>query len=156
MIIFVVAGFLYPILYNFVYRNGILEDTPIAVVDDAACGVSEVVRGRDLLSSTPVQLWLYRVLGLTPPTFTHVPMLLSTDGRRLSKGVAAGEGDRPAGLALRPNRPLGGGIAPGAGGGFRLESRPPGGHRDGAASMIMHNTPKILVVSLFFCYNTHS
>ena len=55
------------------------------VVDDAACGVSEVVRGRDLLSSTPVQLWLYRVLGLTPPTFTHVPMLLSTDGRRLSK-----------------------------------------------------------------------
>ncbi len=37
MIIFVVAGFLYPILYNFVYKNGILEDTPIAVVDDAAC-----------------------------------------------------------------------------------------------------------------------
>ena len=40
MIIFVVAGFLYPILYNFVYRNGILEDTPIAVVDDAACADS--------------------------------------------------------------------------------------------------------------------
>ena len=37
MIIFVVAGFLYPILYNFVYKNGILEETPIAVVDDAAC-----------------------------------------------------------------------------------------------------------------------
>ena len=37
MIIFVVAGILYPILYNFVYRNGILEETPIAVVDDAAC-----------------------------------------------------------------------------------------------------------------------
>ena len=37
LIIFVVAGFLYQILYNFVYRNGILEDTPIAVVDDAAC-----------------------------------------------------------------------------------------------------------------------
>ena len=55
------------------------------VVDDAACGVTEVVRGRDLLSSTPVQLWLYRVLGLTPPAFYHVPMLLSPDGRRLSK-----------------------------------------------------------------------
>ena len=40
MIIFVVAGFLYPILYNFVYRNGILEETPIAVVDDAACSDS--------------------------------------------------------------------------------------------------------------------
>ena len=40
MIIFVVAGFLYPILYNFVYKNGILEETPIAVVDDAACSDS--------------------------------------------------------------------------------------------------------------------
>ena len=40
MIIFVVAGFLYPILYNFVYKNGVLEDTPIAVVDDADCSDS--------------------------------------------------------------------------------------------------------------------
>lgn len=40
MIIFVVAGFLYPILYNFVYRNGVLEDTPIAVVDNADCSDS--------------------------------------------------------------------------------------------------------------------
>jgi ABC-2 type transport system permease protein len=40
MIIFVVAGFLYPILYNFVYKNGILEETPIAVVDAAACSDS--------------------------------------------------------------------------------------------------------------------
>ena len=40
MIIFVVAGFLYPILYNFVYKNGILEDTPIAVVDEACCSDS--------------------------------------------------------------------------------------------------------------------
>jgi glutamyl-tRNA synthetase len=55
------------------------------VVDDAAWGGTEVVRGRDLLTSTPVQLWLYRALGLTPPAFIHVPMLLSNDGRRLSK-----------------------------------------------------------------------
>ena len=40
MIIFVVAGFLYPILYNFVYKNGVLEDTPIAVVDDSGCSDS--------------------------------------------------------------------------------------------------------------------
>ena len=40
MIIFIVAGFLYPILYNFVYRNGVLEDTPIAVVDNAGCSDS--------------------------------------------------------------------------------------------------------------------
>ena len=40
MIIFVIAGFLYPILYNFVYKNGVLEDTPIAVVDNADCSDS--------------------------------------------------------------------------------------------------------------------
>jgi glutamyl-tRNA synthetase len=55
------------------------------VVDDALMGVTEVVRGSDLLSSTPRQLWLYRELGLTPPTFYHLPLLLAPDGRRLSK-----------------------------------------------------------------------
>lgn len=55
------------------------------VVDDADMGVTEVVRGSDLLSSTPRQLLLYRLLGLTPPTFCHVPLLLARDGRRLSK-----------------------------------------------------------------------
>ena len=55
------------------------------VVDDAAMGVTEVVRGADLLSSTPRQLYLYQLLGLTPPTFFHFPLLLSPDGRRLSK-----------------------------------------------------------------------
>lgn len=55
------------------------------VVDDAAMGVTEVVRGEDLLSSTPRQLLLYRLLELTPPKFCHVPLLLSHDGRRLSK-----------------------------------------------------------------------
>ena len=72
---------------DFIVRraDGVAAYQLAVVVDDAACGVSEVVRGRDLLSSTPVQLWLYRVLGLTPPSFYHVPMLLSADGRRLSK-----------------------------------------------------------------------
>ena len=55
------------------------------VVDDAAMGVTEVVRGADLLSSTPRQLYLYELLGLTPPLFLHVPLLLAPDGRRLSK-----------------------------------------------------------------------
>ena len=55
------------------------------VVDDALMGVDEVVRGSDLLSSTPRQLWLYRELGLTPPKFYHLPLLLASDGRRLSK-----------------------------------------------------------------------
>ncbi|WP_297981512.1 tRNA glutamyl-Q(34) synthetase GluQRS [uncultured Oscillibacter sp.] len=55
------------------------------VVDDAAMGVTEVVRGADLLSSTPRQLLLYRLLGLTAPSFIHFPLLLAPDGRRLSK-----------------------------------------------------------------------
>ena len=48
-------------------------------------GVTEVVRGRDLLDSTPRQLFLYRALGFAPPEFGHLPLLLSADGRRLSK-----------------------------------------------------------------------
>ena len=55
------------------------------VVDDAAMGVTEVIRGADLLSSTPRQLYLYQLLELTPPEFCHFPLLLAPDGRRLSK-----------------------------------------------------------------------
>lgn len=55
------------------------------VVDDAAMGVTEVVRGADLLDSTPRQLYLYELLGLEPPGFIHFPLLLAPDGRRLSK-----------------------------------------------------------------------
>ena len=72
---------------DFIVRraDGVAAYQLAVVVDDAACGVTEVVRGRDLLSSTPVQLWLYETLGLEPPAFCHVPMLLAPDGRRLSK-----------------------------------------------------------------------
>ena len=55
------------------------------VVDDAAQGVTEVVRGDDLLPSTPRQLLLYQALGLTPPSFVHVPLVVGPDGRRLAK-----------------------------------------------------------------------
>ena len=55
------------------------------VVDDAAMGVTQVVRGADLLTSTPRQLLLYRLLGLTPPKFYHFPLLLDSAGRRLAK-----------------------------------------------------------------------
>lgn len=72
---------------DFIVRraDGVAAYQLAVVVDDAACGVTEVVRGRDLLTSTSVQLWLYRVLGLTPPAFCHVPMLMSPNGSRLSK-----------------------------------------------------------------------
>lgn len=55
------------------------------VVDDALNGVTEVVRGRDLLDSTPRQIYLYELLGFPAPTFWHVPLLTAADGRRLSK-----------------------------------------------------------------------
>ncbi len=55
------------------------------VVDDADFGVTEVLRGADLLSSTPRQLLLYEALGLQAPSFVHVPLVLGADGRRLAK-----------------------------------------------------------------------
>jgi len=55
------------------------------VVDDAANGVTEVIRGDDLVPSTPRQLQLYAALGLEPPAFAHVPLVVGPDGRRLAK-----------------------------------------------------------------------
>jgi glutamyl-tRNA synthetase len=55
------------------------------VVDDAAMGVTEVIRGDDLVPSTPRQILLYRTLGLAPPQFAHVPLVVGEDGKRLAK-----------------------------------------------------------------------
>jgi len=66
------------------------------VVDDGAQGVEEVVRGDDLLDSTPRQLWLARHLGLADPAYAHVPLVLGPDGARLAKRHGAVTlGDRP-------------------------------------------------------------
>jgi glutamyl-tRNA synthetase len=54
-------------------------------VDDGEAGVTEVVRGMDLLSSAPRQMYLQELFGFNHPTYAHVPMLLAPDGRRLSK-----------------------------------------------------------------------
>ncbi len=54
-------------------------------VDDGESGVTEVVRGVDLLSSAPRQMYLQSLFGFSHPTYAHVPMLLAPDGRRLSK-----------------------------------------------------------------------
>ncbi|NED62011.1 tRNA glutamyl-Q(34) synthetase GluQRS, partial [Streptomyces sp. SID10244] len=55
------------------------------VVDDAAQGIDQVVRGDDLLSSAPRQAYLATLLGHTPPTYAHVPMVLNSEHVRLSK-----------------------------------------------------------------------
>jgi glutamyl-tRNA synthetase len=83
-----------------VYRaDGVPAYQLAVVVDDAAQGISEVVRGDDLLSSTPAQLLLYEALGYTAPQFAHVPLLLGPDGVRLSK--------RHSGITLREVRESG-------------------------------------------------
>lgn len=72
---------------DFIIRraDGVYAYQLAVVVDDAAGGITQVVRGMDLLDSTPRQLYLYELLGLTPPAFFHVPLLTAPDGRRLSK-----------------------------------------------------------------------
>lgn len=72
---------------DFVLRraDGVFSYQLAVVVDDIAGGITQVVRGRDLLSSTPRQLYLYRLLRSTPPVYYHVPLLTAADGRRLSK-----------------------------------------------------------------------
>jgi glutamyl-tRNA synthetase len=66
-------------------KDGVAAYQLAVVVDDAAMGITHVVRGDDLLSSTPRQLLIYRALGLHPPAWIHVPLLLGPDGQRLAK-----------------------------------------------------------------------
>ncbi len=72
-------------------RDGVAAYQLAVVVDDAAMGITDVLRGADLLSSTARQILLYRALGLEPPRWIHVPLLLGPDGERLAKrhGVAS-------------------------------------------------------------------
>jgi glutamyl-tRNA synthetase len=72
---------------DFVVRRN--DGTPAynlaVIVDDAWQGIGEVVRGDDLLDSTPRQLFLADALGLDPPSYAHVPLVLGPDGSRLAK-----------------------------------------------------------------------
>jgi glutamyl-tRNA synthetase len=76
---------------DFVVRrnDGVASYQLAVVVDDAATGITHVLRGEDLLSSTPRQLQLYAALRLTAPGFFHVPLVLGEDGKRLAKREGA-------------------------------------------------------------------
>ncbi len=65
--------------------DGVFAYNLAVVVDDAEMGVDQVVRGDDLLDSSPRQTHLAILLGLTPPTYVHVPLALNTGGQRLAK-----------------------------------------------------------------------
>ncbi len=72
---------------DFVVRrsDGVHAYQLAVVVDDALMGITHVLRGADLLASTPRQLYLYRLLGYAAPLFSHVPLLVDEKGVRLSK-----------------------------------------------------------------------
>ncbi len=65
--------------------DGVFAYNLAVVVDDAAQGIDQVVRGDDLLSSAPRQAYLAHTLGLAPPGYAHVPLALNTSGARLAK-----------------------------------------------------------------------
>lgn len=87
-----------------VRSDGVPAYNLAVVVDDAAQGIDQVVRGDDLLSSTPRQAYLAGLLGLAPPRYAHVPLALNQDGRRLAKRDGAVTLESLAGEGLRPDR----------------------------------------------------
>ena len=76
---------------DFVLRraDGIFTYQLAAVVDDAAQGVTHIVRGADLLNSTPRQIYLQRLLGYSTPVYMHLPVALNEMGEKLSKQTCA-------------------------------------------------------------------
>ncbi len=79
-------------------RDGLFAYQLAVVVDDALQGVTEIVRGADLLDSTPRQIFLQQCLNYTRPGYLHLPLLLDHEGRKLGKSEGA--------AGLNPDRPV--------------------------------------------------
>jgi len=95
-------------------KDGIVAYHLACVVDDARQGVTEVVRGRDLLDSSPRQVLLLDALGILAPTYAHVPLWVEKNGARLAKRRGAGtirqlleSGEKPSHVLGRIGRALG-------------------------------------------------
>ncbi|MBZ2208417.1 tRNA glutamyl-Q(34) synthetase GluQRS [Massilia soli] len=85
------------------------------VVDDAEQGVTDIVRGTDLIDSTARQIYLQRLLGVPSPRYLHVPVVRNAQGEKLSKqtgAVAVAAGDEPAALAVLQQAAIYLGLAP--------------------------------------------
>lgn len=90
-------------------RDGFYAYQLAVVLDDAWQGVSDVVRGADLLDSTPRQLYLQELLGLAQPRYLHVPLIIQPDGHKLGKSYRSPPlpSDQAAPLLVRALRALG-------------------------------------------------
>ena len=94
-------------------RDGLIAYHLAVVIDDHDQGVSEIVRGIDLLDSTPLHIWVQQVLGLNQPSYAHIPVAVNLEGHKLSKltGATGLSTDDPrpslvaAVAALRQNPP---------------------------------------------------
>ena len=91
-----------------VRRDGLPAYHLAVVVDDADQGVTDIVRGADLLDSTPLHVCLQRRLGLPVPRYWHIPLVTNAEGEKLSKGTGAAAIDsrRPSDSVLRVLRAL--------------------------------------------------
>lgn len=102
-------------------RDGVIAYQLAVVVDDAWQGITDVVRGADLLDSTPRQLYLQELLGLPRPRYLHLPLIIQPDGHKLGKSYRSPplQAGQASALLLRALRALG--QQPAAG----LEGAPP-------------------------------